>query len=208
MSGFEWNKIAGAVLLAGLIAMVVGTVAESLYQPNLSPKKRGFEIAVETSGKDAGAIPAKEEIIDVPTLLASAKPEEGEKITKKCTTCHSFDKGGSNMIGPNLWGVVGRAKAQHEGFAYSDAMKAKGGNWDYESLFAFLKLPKNFVPGTKMTFAGFSKPQDVANLIVYLRTLNENPLPLPAVTAKPTVAEDAAKAPEAGDKEKKADSKQ
>jgi cytochrome c len=195
MSGFEWNKIAGAVLLAGLIAMVVGTVADSLYQPYLSPKKRGYAIEVADSDQGAGGEAAKEEVIDVPTLLAAGNPDEGLKISKKCTACHSLDKGGPNKVGPDLWSVVGRPKAAHEGFSYSDAMKGKGGSWDYDSLFHFLKAPKNFVPGTKMTFAGFSKPQDVANIIAYLRTLSENPVPLPTPAPAPTAAENAASAP-------------
>lgn len=199
MSGFEWNKIAGAVLLAGLIAMVVGTVADSLYQPKLSPKKRGYQVAVESTDKGGAEGAAKEEAVDVAALLAAAKPDDGKKVLKKCETCHSVDKDGPNKIGPTLWDIVGREKGKHEGFSYSDGMKSKGGNWDYDALFAFLKLPKNYVQGTKMTFAGMSKPQDIANLVSYLRTLSDSPVALPKPTANaapsptPTTAEDAAK---------------
>lgn len=194
MSGFEWNKIAGAVLLAGLIAMVVGTVADALYQPVLTPEKRGFEVAVEeTQSAGTGAATAKvEEVIDIPALLAAANPESGQKVSKKCAACHSFDKGGPNRVGPDLWDIVGREKATHGGFTYSEAMKGKGGNWDYDALFTFLRTPKAFIPGTKMAFAGIAKPTEVADLVSYLRTLSDSPAPLPKATAKPTVAESAA----------------
>lgn len=195
MSGFEWNKIAGAVLLAGLIAMVVGTVADALYQPVFKPEKRGFSVAVQEDVITAGGTPAKEEVIDVPTLLASAQAETGQKVSKKCATCHSFDPDGKNLVGPGLWGVVGRPKGAHAGFTYSEDMKAKGGNWDYNALFTFLKAPKKFMPGTKMAFAGISKPQDIADLVAFLRTLSPNPVPLPAPTPASTTAEKAAEQP-------------
>lgn len=193
-SGFELNKIAGAVLLAGLIAMVTGTIADKLYAPTLHPKKRGFEVAVEkTEGASATGQKAEEKI-DIATLLSTADVEAGKTISKKCQTCHSLDKGGPNKVGPDLWGVVGRPKGAHEGFSYSDAMKGKGGNWDYDSIFHFVTMPKSFVPGTKMAFAGIKKPQDTANLIAYLRTLSDSPVPLPTPSAP--AAEPAASTPE------------
>lgn len=192
MSGFEWNKIAGAVLLAGLIAMVVGTVADSLYQPVLEPEKRGYEIAVASDVEETAGVTVKEEIIDVPTLLASADPESGKKVSKKCATCHSFDQGGPNKVGPGLWGIVGNSKAAHDGFTYSEALQTQSGKWDYDALFAFLKAPKKYVPGTKMAFAGISKPKDIADLVVYLRSLSSNPVALPTPAPAPTTAESAA----------------
>jgi cytochrome c len=181
MSGFEWNKIAAAILLAGLIAMVVGTVTEALYEPELKPEKRGYQVAVteEAPGK-AGAEAEKEAPVDIPALLASANLEAGKASAAKCAACHDFAKGGANKVGPALWSVVGRAKASHEGYSYSDALKAKGGNWSFEDLFAFVHNPKTFVPGTKMGFAGISKPQEVANVVVYLRSLSDSPAALPA----------------------------
>jgi len=179
MSGLEMNKIAAGVLVAGLLAMVAGKVADGLYHPVHDIEKRGFavEVAEETS---AGGEVAEEKPENILPLLASADAAAGEAITKRCTSCHTFEQGGPNKVGPNLYGIVG-AKIAHKGdFSYSDAMATHGGNWDYNSLSAFFKKPKNFVPGTKMAFAGLSKEEDRANLIAYLRTLSASPKPLPS----------------------------
>ena len=178
MSGFELNKIAGAVLLAGLIAMVTGTVADKLYKPDFS-KKRGFQVAVEEGASTEVVASQEEEKIDIAALLNAASVDAGKAISKKCETCHNLEKGGANKVGPALWGIVGHPRGVHEGFSYSDAMKSKGGNWSYEDLFTFIKKPNDLVPGTKMAFAGIKKPQDIANLVSYLRTLSDSPVPLP-----------------------------
>jgi len=170
MSGFELNKIAGAVLLAALIAAVVVNVVDVLYKPNLSPKQRGYEVAVVENGPDvAGAALVVEEKVDIEALMKTANAANGENIAKKCTACHSFDKGGPNKVGPNLWNVVGNDKLSHPDFKYSDAMKAKGGKWDEESLYHFLNKPSRFIPGTKMSFAGLSKPQEIVDMIAFLK---------------------------------------
>ena len=112
-------------------------------------------------------------------LLASADPADGKKVFNKCKACHTVDQGGKNKVGPNLWDVVGAPKAQVEGFSYSDAMSGLGGDWTYEDLDAYLTKPKDFAPGTKMTFAGLKKPEDRASVIIYMRTLSDSPKPLP-----------------------------
>lgn len=117
----------------------------------------------------AGAVAAP--VADLGTLLAAADPNAGKAKLQLCVSCHDFTQGGPNRIGPNLWGVIGRGVASHAGFAYSPAMKAHGGTWDYENLFAFLASPARDVPGTKMNFAGLRKPEDRAALIRYLATL-------------------------------------
>jgi cytochrome c len=169
MSGFELNKIAGSILLASLIAMVSATVVNILYKPNLHPKQRGYEIAVSNDQNTSNAPPAPETPLDIPALMKIANADVGEVIVKKCVACHSLDKGGPNKVGPHLWNVIGRAKGSVEGYNYSAAMTAKGGKWDYEDLFHMLHKPSQFLPGTKMSFAGISKPEDVANVIEYLR---------------------------------------
>ena len=116
---------------------------------------------------------------DLATLLASADPAEGEKVFKKCKACHTAEQGGPNRVGPNLWGIVDRPKGGHEGFSYSDAITGLGGDWTYADLNAFLEKPKDYAPGTKMTFAGLKKPEDRAAVIAYLRTLSDSPKPLP-----------------------------
>lgn len=183
MDSFEFNKIAAGILVAGLAAIVIGKVGDALYRPDTAVETRGYQIEVADGGTsligDARAEEVKEETVDIAALMAAADPEKGKKVLKKCTACHSFDKGGKNKVGPALWDIVDRPKASHEGFSYSDSMAAKGGNWDYDSLFAFLENPKKYVPKTKMAFAGVKKPEDRANLIALLRTFSDNPKPLP-----------------------------
>jgi cytochrome c len=183
MSGLEMNKIAAGVLIAGLTALAIGKVSGLLYHPEMEPKTRGFSVAVaeETASPEGGSAAAAEP--DIATLLAKADAVAGATVSKKCTSCHDMSKGGANKVGPGLWGVVGAAKGHHAGFAYSDALKAKGGNWDDDALNQFIKKPKDFVPGTKMAFAGIAKPEDRANLIAYLHSLSDSPIPLPAAPA-------------------------
>lgn len=119
----------------------------------------------------------------IATLLATADVAKGEATFAKCTSCHTINQGGANGIGPNLHGVVGEAIGKGVGgFAFSDALKSKGGNWTFDALNEWLKSPKAFAPGTKMTFAGLSKAEDRANVIAYLNSQGSN-LPLPAAPA-------------------------
>lgn len=125
---------------------------------------------------------------DLGTLLAAASPVEGKGRAQLCASCHDLTRGGQNRIGPNLWGVVGRAVASHAGYAYSPALKGHGGTWGYRDLFEFLASPARDIPGTKMTFAGLRKPEDRAAVIRYLATLGDKspPLPSPANDVKGT----------------------
>jgi cytochrome c len=178
MDSFEFNKLAGALLGTCLALLALNITAEAIFAPH-HPAKPGFEIEIkpEATAGAPGAKPAPEEPIE--TLLASSSVERGQGATKVCAACHNFQKGGPNAIGPNLYGVVGRPKATAAGFSYSDAMKAKGGEWTIDDLNKFLTSPKEFVPGTKMTFAGLSKGSQRADVIAYLNSLAENPKPLP-----------------------------
>jgi len=174
MSGFELNKIAGAILLATLIATLVGTIANILYKPTLKVQHRGYSIAVvESADEKEGKAPAEEQMPDIQALMKAANADAGKELSKKCLSCHGFDKGGPHKIGPNLWHVAGREKAKAEGYKYSSALSALGGIWDDESLFHMLHKPGKFVPGTKMTFAGLAKFEEIANVVAYLKTLHD-----------------------------------
>jgi cytochrome c len=142
-----------------------------------SPKVPGFALP-------SGAAPAKAAApvaaVPLPVLLAKADPARGQTLTKVCATCHSFDKGGAAKVGPNLYGVVGRPKGSIAGFAYSDAMKAKGGDWSFDDINTLITNPKAFVAGTKMAYGGEADAGKRADIIAYLRTLSDSPAALPA----------------------------
>jgi cytochrome c len=112
-------------------------------------------------------------------LLARADPQDGATTFKMCSVCHTSEKSEPAIIGPNLWGVVGRSKAADPGYRYSAALKAKGGTWSYEELAELIHNPRVFVPGTSMAFRGIEQNARIANLIAYLRTLADNPVSLP-----------------------------
>jgi cytochrome c len=177
MASLEMNKIAGAILVAGLVAMVTGFVAHEL----VNPERQGGESAGSETAAAPAAPAAPAAIEPVSPLLAKADSAAGQETAKKCMSCHDFTKGGPNKIGPNLWGIVGSHPAEVPNYAFSDAMKARAAKtWTYEELNDFLAGPKKVVPGTKMTFPGLPKVQDRANVIAWLRTLSDQPVALPS----------------------------
>jgi cytochrome c len=178
MDSFEFNKVAGALLATCLALLALNITAEAIFAPH-HPAKPGFEIEVKPEAPAAGGGAEAKADEPIGKLLASANIERGQGSTKVCAACHTFQKGGPNSQGPNLYGVVGRTRASVPGFAYSDAMKAKGGEWTVDDLNKFLTSPKDFVPGTKMNFPGFSKGGQRADVISYLNSLADNPKPLP-----------------------------
>jgi cytochrome c len=194
MDSFELNKILGAVLFTFLCVLGLNIAAGAIFSPP-EPAKPGYEIAIPEK-TEGGPAPAAAPQESVAQLLANADPKRGEQIAKVCQTCHTFEKGGPNKVGPNLWGIVGRPKVE-PGFNYSAAMKAKGGEWTIDDLNQFLTSPKGYVPGTAMSFAGLPKGPQRADVIAFLNTLSDNPKPLPtAAEAKP--AEGAKPTAEAG----------
>jgi cytochrome c len=173
------TTIAGWVLFAGIIALGSSIVSSEVFHDE-RPEKMGYPIEGVVAEGEEGAAP--EQPIEV--YLASADPTKGEQVFKKCAACHNADNGGANALGPNLWGVLGEpiGKGAH-GFAFSDALASKGGTWDWDSLSIWLSNPKKFAPGTKMTFAGLSNPEDRANIIAFLNAHSNAPKPLPAAPA-------------------------
>lgn len=182
MDDLKWNKIAASVLIAGLTAMLTGVVTDALYKPEKHLEHRGYTIEGAEEAVAPGGAPKVEVKLDIPALMAKADAKLGADVFKKCVSCHSVEQGGPNKVGPNQYGVVGGVVGHNKEFSYSKAMSeahAAGKKWDYEALFAFLKSPKQYLPGTKMSFAGLSKPEDIANVIAYMRENGSTGYPLP-----------------------------
>jgi cytochrome c len=183
----RFNTIAGWVLFAGIVALGSSIVAGELFHSE-RPEKMGYPIAgVVQEGEGAAAA---EQPIEA--YLAKADPAKGQQVFNKCMACHNADKGGANQMGPNLWGVLGEPIGQGKGFAFSDALSKKGGTWNWDNLSQWLTSPKAFAPGTKMTFAGLSNPEDRANVIAFLNTHSDAPKPLPTAPASSDTAQKAA----------------
>ena len=180
MSVFEWNKIIGAVLLVALATKAIDIAGDVLIHPVELAKNVYVVGAPEQAvAPQPAKAPAKEGPGMIGPLLATASVEAGKKTARKCTVCHSFKKVGAKKIGPPLWNVVNAKRARSAGFGYSSGMTKAGGKWGYEELDAFIANPKKSIPGTKMIFAGVKKASDRANIIAYLRSLSDNPAPLP-----------------------------
>ncbi|MBM3646509.1 MAG: cytochrome c family protein [Alphaproteobacteria bacterium] len=174
----SFNTVAGCVLASALFAMVLGHVSNALVHPHKLDKP-ALAVSDEAPTQTAAAAPAQE-LPPIGPKLASANIEAGKAIfQKQCFTCHTVDKGGLNKVGPNLWNIVGRKKGSHEGFSYSSALVAKGGDWSYDDIDHLIFKPTSYVRGTKMAFVGLPKEQERADVIAYLRTLSDQPKPLP-----------------------------
>ncbi len=196
MDSFEVNKVIGGLLGTVFVIFSVGLASDALFSEQ-APEKPGYVIEAAEPAEGGGEA-AAEKAVPIADLLAKADPAKGEAVFKKCQACHSGEKGGPNKVGPDLWDVVDRPVGEHEGFAYSAGMKdfSKGGSekWTFDNLNHFLTSPKNFVKGTAMGFAGIKKDDERADLIAYLHTLSDNPVPLPA----PGAADAGAAAPAEG----------
>jgi cytochrome c len=174
----RFTTISGWVLFAGIVGLGASLVSGEVFKQH-RPETMGYPIeGVEVEGEEGEAEKP------IAFYLASADPAKGEQVFKKCAACHNADPGGANALGPALYGVMGNPVGGHPGFAFSEALKGKGGQWDWEQMSAWLANPKKFAPGTKMTFAGLSKPEDRANVMAFLNSRDPSPLPVPAAPAE------------------------
>ena len=185
MDSFEVNKILGALLGAAFVVFTISLLSDAIFA-NRPPRTPGYALKAAAPASQ-GAATATPKRVEISTLLPSADAAKGEAIFKRCQACHDGTKDGPNKVGPNLWGVVGRAVASHPGFSYSPAMKAFSmagkAHWDYQMISDFITSPRDYVKGTFMTFAGLPDANDRANVIAFLRTLSDDPQPLPKQAA-------------------------
>ena len=181
-SSLEFNKLSAAIITSLLILIAASKFSGVLYNDNEQPEKRGYSIDVPEVAATGAAAPTGP--FDIATILANGDIAKGEKLTKSCAACHSFEKGGVNKVGPNLYNIVDKTIGSVSGYSYSKVCQAKnseGAIWDYQALSEFLTKPKTYLPGTKMAFAGIKKPEKRADIIMYLRSLSDNPAALPAI---------------------------
>jgi len=176
MSSFEFNKVFAAILVAGITAMLSGFIADKLVHPK---DLKEDAVAIDGGAVDTGGPKVEKKAEPILHLIASADVARGEKLSKACAACHSFDNGGPNKVGPNLWKTMNSPKGAKGGFEYSSAMSGFGGKWGYVEMNQFLWKPKKYMPGTKMNYNGIKKPEDRAAMIAWLRTLGSSSMALP-----------------------------
>ena len=179
MDSMEVNKGVAAILVAGIAFFVTGTIGDKLV-PVHKPHDPAIKIEVAAAAPAAGAA-APVPLAPIAPLMAAADPAAGEAAAKRlCASCHTFNEGGKNSVGPNLYNVLGQPRATgREGFNYSPALKGKAGEWGYEDMNAWLHKPTQFAAGTRMAFAGINSEKQRADMIAYLRSLSKSPIPLP-----------------------------
>ncbi|MFV9839147.1 MAG: cytochrome c family protein [Aaplasma endosymbiont of Hyalomma asiaticum] len=174
MGGYNFNRVATAILLASFIILVVSNVVDIVYVPDYgSPRGYSVDVPDSQSGSSVDGSSATVEV-DIGDLISKADASKGKIIAKKCSACHTLTKGGGNRVGPNLWSIIGAKKCSSPGFSYSEALRSKGGNWSEEELFEFLSNPRDYAKGTRMAFAGLSKPKDIADLLAYFKSLEKD----------------------------------
>ena len=182
MSGFEVNKIIASVIIAIIIFAVIGFIGNLLVNlDDNNDQKTAYKIDLNEIPTESINQTASNSVIAEPIspILVNASLAKGEKIFKKCGTCHNYKKDSKSKVGPNLWNLINRPKANVTGFAYSKALADYGGTWTFEELNGFLYKPKEYIKGTKMNFAGLRNTKDRADLVLWLRQLSDNPVPLP-----------------------------
>ena len=180
MDSFELNKIIAAILLTVLIVIGLGKFTDVLFHVDKLEKSAYKIEGLDEVGSPSAIKEAKVvEKVDIGQLLAMGNIEHGEKVFKKCSACHMNVAGGKNMIGPNLWGVIGRQTASIVDYKYSKALSTYSKEWTFEEMNGFLIKPASYIKGTKMAFAGLRKEKDRASVILYLNSKSDNPKTIP-----------------------------
>ena len=181
MDSFEINKIIAAILLTVLIVIGIGKFTDILFHVD-KPKESAYKVEGlenEVTKKASEAVETKDQPVDIKKLLAMGDIDHGQKVFKKCSACHMIASDGKNMIGPNLWGVIGRTAGSVSDYKYSKAMVAYAKNWSFEEMNAYLIKPQAYIKGTKMAFAGLRKEKDRASVILFMNSKSSSPKPLP-----------------------------
>ena len=171
------NKIIVSIVLALVLILGINKITDVIFYVE-KVEKSAYQVANVTTVANTTSVEASSESGNIMALFASTNAEEGAKIFKKCAACHSITEGGANKIGPALWGVLGKPAGSVPGYKYSKAMAAHGKNWSFEEMNGFLIKPKDWIKGTKMSFAGLKKPEERAAVILYMNENSSSPLPL------------------------------
>ena len=182
MSGLEVNKILASIFVALIVVGLISILGDAIINgKNNEQAENAYYIDIsEMETSDVVTNTQNEQVSEeIAMFLTSASFEKGEKLFKKCSACHSYQKGSANKVGPNLWNIINRPKASVQGFTYSKALAEFSGNWGYEELSQFLYKPKEYIQGTKMNFSGLKKVQDRADLLLFLREQADIPAEIP-----------------------------
>lgn len=194
MGDLFWNKVAGAVLAILLVVMGLREIGAIVFDAE-GPETLGFPVDPALLEGPAGAAEEVSGPVDFGALLATASVDAGERVARRCVACHTFEQGGANGTGPNMWGVLGRAVASVSGFNYSSAMRdygADGTQWLYQNMYEYLEAPRRYVPGTSMAFAGLRSQEDRINLLAYMHAMGSSDLAFPEpLPEEPAIGEDA-----------------
>ena len=174
------NKIIVSIIFAIILVLGINKITDIIFYVE-KPEKSAYQVAsvtTATSTTSTETDSTNSEEGNIMALFASTSAAEGAKVFKKCAACHSVKEGGANKIGPALWSVLGRPSGSVPGYKYSKAMAAHGKNWSFEEMNGFLIKPKDWIKGTKMSFAGLKNAKDRAAVILYMNENTNNPLPL------------------------------
>ena len=177
MDGFELNKIIAAILATVVVVFGINKVTDIIFSPD-KPQQSAYKVE-KIEPTLASASSAGQAAVGISELLAMGTVEHGEKVFKRCSACHMIAAGGKNMIGPNLWSILGKQTGVASGYKYSKALAAYGKEWSFEEMNGFLIKPSAHIKGTKMAFAGLKKEKDRASVILYMNSKSDKPLPTP-----------------------------